>query len=185
MDQLNDPLYKNWLKAGLGLKYLKKGLENFVSSEIQITFANINGNVSQLLSSSSSLDCSKQTYFTQSTKSPPKYFCSYDNSYDKNQCDKNCPNLVCSKLVEEIAKFHRHGKPIWSNTDPCFWTSDAWEIAKCFLSVDGYSHTRNAADTDCSGLLSIMINMKHIGTILNISDSDFRTGSDVLTKVIL
>ena len=53
----------------------------------------------------------------------------------------------------------------WTNTDATKWTSDYWELAKCYLPY-GYDATRNETEADLSGLLSLIINCKDVDNYL-------------------
>ena len=107
--------------------------------------------------------------------------CASYNS-DKSLCDQNCQNSVCSTLANQIICQHRTKKPNWKNSDPSLWTSNPWEVAKCFLPP-GYSYTTTAKDTDATGLLNIIIFMKHFGPIFGIPDKAFKTQTDVFSMV--
>ena len=185
--QLQDPLYRNWLLGVLGLKYLKQGLEEFVTSEVASCHASILNCVAVSLASVTPIDCSTQTYFQIPTKGAPipptRYTCDIHNTSDLSTCGGQCPNAICFVFIRELKKCHRFVRQIWNNTNPCLWTLDSWEVAKCFLTVGGYDKTHSAVDTDCTGLLSICINMKSIGDALRISHSDFISQNDAFTKV--
>lgn len=183
MAQSKDELYKNWQFAVLGLKYLKQGLETFVKNETQ----NCHFDLIQDLKKkgfTSTIDTSAQTYMDPiDYRIPPVYYCSKDDTGDVKQCSKQCHNAVCRSLVIKIQNHYRQGNPIWKNTDPCMWASDYWEVAKCFLSIDGYKDKHSVEDTDCSGLLSIIINMKPILNKPGRSDLDINTIVDCFKQV--
>ena len=185
---LKDPLYKNWLLAVLGLKYVKQGLEEFVTQEVAALHACILNDVTSRLSSVPPIDCSTQTYFQIPTKGaarPPVYICDLHNTGDISTCGGQCPNAICFAFIRELKTYHRFSKPIWTNTNPRLWTRNPWEVAKCFLSVGGYDKTQSAVDTDCTGLLSICILVKSIGDTLGISHGDFKDETDVFSKVLV
>ena len=163
----------NWFYAAKGLECLKLGLENYVQSQIEQQYTTLIQTVTNSFGYSPIvLDCSAQTLIVLPIKynfRPPAYHCDIHNTRDEKVCiTEKCPNAVCSKLLIGIRKLHTQMKPIWSNTDPSKWTCDSWEIAKCFLSSDGYKDTKSVKDVDCSGLLSILINMSPVAKHLNI-----------------
>ena len=162
----------NWFYAAKGLECLKVGLEDYVHTQIEQLYNNLLKTVEYVLGFSP-IDCASQTIITLPIGSnfrSVSYHCDIHNTRDEKECIKEkCSNSVCSKLFIEIRKLHTHKKPIWSNTDPSKWTSDSWEIAKCFLSSDGYKDTQSVKDVDCAGLLSILINMSPIGRNINVN----------------
>ena len=178
---LSDIRYQNWLRAGHGLKVLKEVLEDFVTSHISLFHADILQNVK---CSSAATDISKQTYPLKCNIRPQEIFCTVHNSNSRiNHCTDDCPNEYCHRIAKYIAKHHRRLKPLWTNTNPSLWISDPWEIAKCFFCSDGYIDTHSAQDTDCTGLLSIIINLKPIGDTMKLSDKDVKVKKDVFSEV--
>ena len=100
---LNDPLYKNWLLALLGLKYVKQGLEEFVTQEVETLHARILKDVTSRLSSVPPIHCSTQTYFQIPAKGaasyrPPIYKCDLHNTGNISTCGGQCPNAICFEL---------------------------------------------------------------------------------------
>ena len=161
----------NWVYAAKGLECLKFGLENYVDTQIEQQHKDLLKTVANILGYSR-IDCSMQTIIALPIRSnfiPQSYRCDIHGTSDEKECIKEkCPNAVCNKLCVELKKMHRQNKPIWSNTHPSKWTSDYWEIAKCFLSSDGYKDKHSVKDVDCSGLLSILINMSPIAQHINV-----------------
>ena len=183
--------YKAWLYAGLGLKDVKFGLEDYLHNQIEQCHTSLLQNVSTqlMLASIVNIDWSKQTLIINVTKhkfTPPKFYCQLHSTGDIKQCKKECPNVVCHHLMREIINLHRRKQPIWNNTDinPIKWVTDPWEVAKCFLSVTGQRHIQSIKELDCAGLLSIMINLTPIAQVLNIAEGDIKDEKDVISKVI-
>ena len=112
---------------------------------------------------STQLDTSSQTLMPISIKydfKPKSYHCKKHRTYQENECiAKQCANAICNRFINEITSIHRDRNPLWVNTNPCKWVTDPWEVAKCFMSTGGYKDTHNAKEVDCSGLLSMMINL--------------------------
>ena len=46
-------------------------------------------------------------------------------------------NGFCGEFVLKLECNHRFNSPVWKNTDATKWCTEAWEIAKCFMSPDG------------------------------------------------
>ncbi|XP_052814748.1 uncharacterized protein LOC128241733 [Mya arenaria] len=67
-------------------------------------------------------------------------------------------NGFCGEFVIKLKENHRFVSPVWKNTDASKWCTDAWEIAKCFMSPDGYADKANAKETDFNGLISSIMN---------------------------
>ena len=160
----------NWFYAAKGLECLKLGLEDYVCTQIEQKYNNLIQTVENTLGYSP-IDCSMQSLIPFPIRFnfvPQTYSCDIHNTRDVNSCvAEKCANAVCYKLLIEIKKMHVHMKPIWANTDPSKWTGVSWEIAKCFLSSTGYTDTNSVKDVDCSGLLSILINMLPIASNLS------------------
>ena len=182
--RLRDPEYKNWILAGLGLLYLKEGIEEYLDTEIRSFHAQLMVKIAADLSiSASAVDCSIQAYIKHPMKSIPAYDCSAHSNKKHTDCPAECPNRICNAIYNEIKQAHRFGRPNgWKNSIANKWTSDPWEIAKCFLSTDGYTNCHSATDVDCSGLLSIFINLKPIGDKLKLVCA-IDGKSDILSKV--
>ena len=179
----------SWLVAGLGLKHLKLGLEEFVTTQIAYSHKELLNNVAKYVSLSSvkDIDCSGQTLIKNSRAfKPPKFHCDNHITDDINTCvSKQCPNAASHKLINEITKLHRQKKPIWSNTNinPDQFINNPWEFAKCFLSISGNQHINSISEVDAAGILAIMINLLPISKALNIDDKDIKAESDILSKV--
>ena len=179
--QFEDELYKNWLVSCLGLKYVKECLEEYVTQEVDLFHIGLLTDVKNDVGSVLPIDCSKQT-FLHDKNIPSCYMCNV-HKRNINECDNTCHNKICKAIVTYIRGAHRFQQFKLSNTNPCKWTTDPWEVAKCFMSTDGYEKTTSANDTDCAGLLSICINMKIIGTKLKIKDKSFRSHTDIFSVV--
>ena len=71
--------YRAWLLAGLGLKHLKLGLEDYVTKQIVKSHQDLLQDVAQSMSLSvSDIDCSGQTLIqnvNRRTFRPPIYYC--------------------------------------------------------------------------------------------------------------
>ncbi|XP_053395355.1 uncharacterized protein LOC123523947 [Mercenaria mercenaria] len=156
--QLENPRYRDWVRAALGLKYLKQGLEGFVTICIQDQHTTF---ISGKELGSSGVQC---TQCTRDNLLPdhPRNNCI---QRFRNRCFCNnptgrrkCPNNVCSRFYDLIVLDHDERSPFWPNTDPSKWYCDIWELAKCFLGTHCQDDVKSAAETDLTGLLTIIIN---------------------------
>ncbi|XP_060558434.1 uncharacterized protein LOC132718732 [Ruditapes philippinarum] len=156
-DQLQNPRYKDWVKAGLSLKYFKDGIEVFVDTRLRLQQESLL-NVLKRGLNLASIDCDEctlQNLLPHKSRScgRGKLCLCYTH-----QTRRTCPNRVCGRLNDQITLQHRYGSPSWYNTDFAKWCSNHWEIGKCYLDRKGYKERTSAVDTDCKGLLDIIIN---------------------------
>ena len=49
--------------------------------------------------------------------------------------------------------------PSWINTDAPNWCTDPWQIAKCYLSKDGYKDVNQAEDTDFNKIINFILQL--------------------------
>ena len=170
LTQMNNPLYKNWLLTVLGLTYVKEGIEDFIKHEVKVCHTKLINDVCIDLGVPS-IDCTAQNYYPFPLKSLPKGNCGTHPTFRPASCSKTCPNYISCRLYKNITHLHRFGINCCSykNTNASLWTSTPWELAKCFLTMDGYSTCIGPQDTDCTGLLSIIINMKAVGDKINLN----------------
>ena len=145
---LNDKETNNWLKASFALNVTKQGLVNFVETELRNIHAVVgrscgNCHIEQLIS------CPTLPYCKN------KNNCIFHKSFKPQHCQ------TCDTVKQNIASMHRFGKPSWRNTHAENWTTDYWEIGKCFLPPDGYSSVSSVKESDFNGLINIMLNCKH------------------------
>ena len=132
-EQLNNPKYRNWIKAGLAFKYGKEAIKSFVTKEIR---AFKNGVLHYCPNSS----CNQ---------------CSILNLQKAKQI--NCPSGVCDTLFNAIAKANNCKQTMWQNTDSTKWCENPWTIAQCYMPK-GYESSTTFQKTDFTGVLSVIIN---------------------------
>ncbi|XP_053408752.1 uncharacterized protein LOC123561885 isoform X1 [Mercenaria mercenaria] len=182
--QLKYPKYRNWVKAGLGLKYLKEGLETFSDDVIDQQHTDII-NVVQKKHNLPMVNCGQcnlrnlqPDHVRNNNKQCP---------LGQNNCNCmfpggkiTCPNNVCGAIYDEIIINHASNPPApnWKNTDVQNWCTDAWAVAKCYINAPGYTTKRNAKEIDCTGLLRLYINSKYLQRKIQCKI----TGQDVFTK---
>ncbi|XP_053381559.1 uncharacterized protein LOC123556485 [Mercenaria mercenaria] len=173
MSDLEDPLYKNWVRSALSLKYLKHGIHSFVDRiakqhHTDLLYSYIKGTGCVAKSCS---ECTLENLLPDHPRSRciqkfgSKCFCNNPSGRRK------CPNNFCSRFYDLIGLAHDERNPIWANTDPARWFGDHWAMAKCFLGTTGYSDKHTAVETDASGLLSIMLNNIEIRNHLDCPDN--------------
>ncbi|KAH3789494.1 hypothetical protein DPMN_167675 [Dreissena polymorpha] len=154
----------NWLKALLAIDIAKFGLEHFAENEAKI----LHGNIYNAILTSGAVACSC-CHTANLLKCPSPWICNKQgaNSQCKSMHDtaskqpRPCPTNVCKKVLNEIAKQHKHTKPSWKNTEAIHWESNPWEIAKAYFPSDGYTGKGSAQDTDFNGIISFMMNCKN------------------------
>ncbi|XP_053405069.1 uncharacterized protein LOC123566670 [Mercenaria mercenaria] len=178
---LSNEKYRQWLKAGLGLRYLKEGLAPFCEDVAKQQHKDILDNIKQtkILPTVTCGQCAVRTLKPDHVKIG-KNKCPLGQA-NCNCCCKGgkiaCPNNVCGAIYDNIITNHASVPPApnWKNTQSQQWTVDPWSIAKCFINVSGYDLKTSAADIDCTGLLHVIINNKYFHNHI--------TGTDVFSKV--
>ncbi|XP_045168837.2 uncharacterized protein LOC123531708 [Mercenaria mercenaria] len=173
-DKIKSKPYRNWVRGALGLFHLQKGLYPFTDRIVKAEHARI---VQHL---------------------PPCTYCAIENilpahatsgkgciQKNKGKCNcrkrtnRNCP--TCSKIYDDIVQQHRFKEPHWV-TDCSTWYNDHWQFAKCFLTTTTKRSNNTAADTDASGLLSIIINGEFFQSELHYSIDPYN-GTDIFSQV--
>jgi hypothetical protein len=86
--------------------------------------------------------------------------CRFHDKSDPRKAFKICPKDICNRIVWIIKSRHRFHSPNFKNTDARRWFQNLFEIMKCFIPTDGYQDIETVEDTDCDGLLSVIINCK-------------------------
>ncbi|XP_060554206.1 uncharacterized protein LOC132715231 [Ruditapes philippinarum] len=173
MSDLEDPLYKNWVRSALSLKYLKEGIYGFVDQFSKQHHSNLLQSYIKGTGSpaTSCTECTSENLMPDH----PRHQC-IQKFRSKCFCNnpvgrRKCPNNFCSRLYDLIVIAHDERNPLWINTDPGKWYMDHWEIAKCYLSTTGYSEQGTAGDTDVAGLLSIIVNNIEIRNYVDFIDN--------------
>ena len=160
--QLNDPLYQNWIKAGLALKLGKDIISDFLGKSIeQLTLDALGGKTIKFCHSCTLLNilpCPTNGYcHITSNKN-----CKKHDINDVIKTHRPCPSGVCHRIFNSIKEQFASAKgPLWSQSDPTLWCSNVWEIAKLFMPV-GYQDKHDIEEYDFSGLMNIIINCKFI-----------------------
>jgi len=180
--------FRNWIRASLGLKYLKDGLVEFISSEARKQYDKHVGNTIQT--------ACVQDYKCNSCL--PDTLLPY-HQVRNGQCNQGNPrNCICSRrktnsrricpeggacgiFYDLIADEHTHKDPCWFNTNFDQWSSanGYFEFIKCFISTHGYKTKSKFSELDALALLSICQNNRRLNLIFH--GNGF---PDVLEKVI-
>ena len=182
---LKNPKYRTWVKTGLGLKYLKEGLEQFtvdvMDDQHQAILMTVR-KASKLMHSHCN-QCQVNTLMPNHVRTKTNHC-----PLGVNDCNcrqprgkQTCPNDICGAIYEQIIQLHGSTPPApyWRNTNATLWCSDPWEIAKCFINAPGYANTTSAHGTDCAGLLQIIVNNLGFHSHLKCDI----TGLDIFSKV--
>ncbi|XP_060563140.1 uncharacterized protein LOC132722633 [Ruditapes philippinarum] len=164
--QLEKEKYRQWVKAGLGLGYLKEGLAPFCNDIADQQYKDILQNIRSKKSLSSTVTCGSCRFETLKPDHKP-----VGNGKNKvcplrqvncRCCFKGkiCPNNICGAIYDSIIQYHASipPAPFWKNSDVQQWSTDHWDVCKCFINAPGYKDKTSAADTDCTGLLHVIIN---------------------------
>ncbi|XP_053381394.1 uncharacterized protein LOC123556425 [Mercenaria mercenaria] len=183
--QLENKKYRNWVRAGLGLKYVKEGLEPFCEHLVNQQHIAILDKVKRKhnLSAVSCGLCDVPTLQPDHLQTKDRQcplgqkYCNCLHSRGKT----SCPNNVCGAIYDEIIQLHAltPPAPYWNNTDAKRWCTEPWAIARCFVNAPGYDQKTRADEFDCQGLLHLLMNniqfLQHIKCVM--------TGTDVFSRV--
>ncbi|XP_060606300.1 uncharacterized protein LOC132758625 isoform X1 [Ruditapes philippinarum] len=171
---LKNNKYRQWVKAGLGLGYLKEGLAPFCDDIGRQQHKDIINQIQQTKTPQPNIPCGACLITTLQPDHVrvSKGICPLNQ--DKCNCcfpnnKRPCPNNVCGAIYDSIIQYHASmpPAPFWKNSDVQQWSTEPWEVCKCFINAPGYKDKTSAVDTDCTGLLHVIINNKyfhsHIG----------------------
>ncbi|XP_060584309.1 uncharacterized protein CXorf38-like [Ruditapes philippinarum] len=173
--QLEKEKYRQWVKAGLGLGYLKEGLVPFCNDIADQQHKDILQNIRSTKSLPSTVTCGNCRVETLKPDHKPVPAGNKVCPLGQVKCSccfkgkSACPNNICGAIYDYIVQHHASSPPSpnWKNTDAQHWVTDPWSICKCFINARGYEQKQSAGETDCTGLLHLMINNQyfhsHIG----------------------
>ncbi|XP_060590261.1 uncharacterized protein LOC132745371 [Ruditapes philippinarum] len=177
--QLENDKYRQWVKAGLGLRYLKEGLTPFCNDIAYQQHKDILQNIrSTKKSLPSTVTCGSCRVETLKPDHKPDLGNARNKVCPFGQVKCSCcflkvkiacPNNICGAIYDYIVQQHASSppSPYWKNTDAQQWTIDPWSICKCFINAPGYEDRQSASATDSTGLLHVLINNQyfhsHIG----------------------
>lgn len=159
-DILNNPDNQNWVKIALAVHITREGLLPVVKKTILQFQSSILKNIGRASADLPATCNSCETYHLLSC--PTTGACSRATGRCKYHSapPRPCPEGICNKFKAEIEANHRFRTPSWKNTDAKAWCTDSWQIAKCYMSPDGYSNVQSAEETDFNGIVNVFINCK-------------------------
>ncbi|XP_053375614.1 uncharacterized protein LOC123534312 [Mercenaria mercenaria] len=178
--------YRQWVKAGLGLTYLREGLVSFCEDITKQQHNDILDNIKQdknLLTVACG-QCSWTTLRPDHAKGGNRS-CKLGQR-NCNCCNPTgkitCPNKVCGAIYDAIVSSHGFTPPApyWKNTETQHWCTDPWSIAKCYINAPGYDRKTSSADIDCIGFLHLIRNNQYFHDHIQCTIAQI----DVFSKVI-
>ena len=175
--KLDNLKFHYWIKTGLALMYTKEGLRTTISEVIehfqQKAFSDILNSLN-LPRNTSCKECSTEQIVCTTVF----------NVCKQRKCSsvhKPCPeNGLCERFRDKIRQAHRYNDPSWKNTDAKHWYDDYWQIAKCFMPIEGYMNKRSFMETDFNGVISVIFNYKGFQNIIK---EDLSQKSNLFSKV--
>ncbi|XP_052244487.1 uncharacterized protein LOC127853755 [Dreissena polymorpha] len=168
-DIFRRPETQNWFKAAMGMNITRECLLDIVKEAMHEFYHTIRKEIKRKHGIPEIAVCSQ----CHTANVLP---CDTDNKCCKyRKCEfhaiykpQNCPgNNLCNNICKEIVENHRFRNrskpksvqgPTWVNTDACKWCVHSWQIAKCYLSKDGYKDANKAEDTDFNGIVNVIYN---------------------------
>ena len=154
--------YINFLKVGLALVQLQKGLSPFITRKLQTIHDTIINNIRGAYCGS----CTTGNILIHPRKNckGSGCVCWCDPFLKRRPCKGHC-----KRFYDELVKLHRYDSPQMKYVSIPDMFNDPWQVAKCFLPPSGYTTIASANDCDATGLCSIIINCTEFGTILGIT----------------
>ncbi|KAL3872339.1 hypothetical protein ACJMK2_040270 [Sinanodonta woodiana] len=148
--KVKDPEYKNWLKVGLALCYLKDGLKSFIQNEVD--------DMHQYLL--------QKLYGGSAVQAPQCSSCkSKDVKQNRNtyvwKFRSPCPSHLCDIWLAELLTLHinpTYNKIYWDNCDVTAWPFVPWECAKLYMPRGQPTANTGPAMSDSQALLTLMAN---------------------------
>jgi len=166
--------FRNWIRASLGLKYLKNGLVEFISSEarkqydrhvgITIKTARVQDYKCKSCLPDTLLPCHQVRNGQCNHGNPRNCICSRRRTNSRRICPEGG---ACGIFYDLITDEHTHKDPCWYNTNFDQWSSvnGYFEFIKCFISTSGYKTKSNFEELDALALLSICQNNRKLNMI--------------------
>jgi len=169
-------VHRNWIRASLGLKYLKNGLVEFISREARTQYDKHVGKTIKT--------ACVQDYTCKSCL--PDTLLPYHHVRN-GQCNQGNPrNCIikrrttnsrricpeggsCGVFYDLITDEHTNREPCWLNTNFDQWSSanGYFEMIKCFISTPGYKTNSTFSQLDALALLSICQNNRRLDMIFH------------------
>ncbi|XP_052241974.1 uncharacterized protein LOC127852175 isoform X4 [Dreissena polymorpha] len=170
IDIIRKPETQNWFKAAMGMNITRDCLLDIVKEITHELYNTIRKEINRK-HGVPEIDVCSQCY------TPNVLTCDTDNKcchYKNGRCafhdiykPRNCSANLCNEICKEIVCRHRFRNrskpksfqgPTWVNTDASKWCAEPWQIAKCYLSKDGYKDVNKEEEADFNGIVNIMYN---------------------------
>ena len=136
-EPLENPLYKNWVRAIVGCLYGKTAIIPIIQKVVDKFRTNI------------------------ISGKPTSDLCSKCNIVNFQL--HNCPTGVCRDVYDAIKEDHMIKKPTWENADTSRWCFYSWEMAKCFMPKSkDMKGVKSIDDTDLAGIVNLVIHSKYV-----------------------
>jgi hypothetical protein len=191
-DMIRKPETLNWFKAAMGMNITRDCLLDIVKEITLGCYEHIRCEIKQQKGVLESVVCNQCNTPNVLPCDTDNKCCNYRNcTFHGINKPRYCPNNLCNAMCEQIVKQHRFRNqqkprsfqgPTWISTDATKWCTEHWQIAKCFLSKDGYKDVNQADDTDFNGLVNIIYNCEYFQTYFK---DDLKQKENVCTKVLL
>ncbi|XP_053379686.1 uncharacterized protein LOC128548548 [Mercenaria mercenaria] len=169
--QSHDNDLKNWIKGAFALHVTKEGLEDFVTDEISQFQTDLLTSICRNIGKPVGTICNSCTT-ANILPCPTNGFCTSGGRCKmhvltdrRREPNIPCKSNICQAIRGGIRREHRYFhpskfEPSWKNADATQFCSDSFQLAKCYMSVDGYSKVQSLAETDFNGVINVVINNK-------------------------
>ncbi|KAH3724927.1 hypothetical protein DPMN_050754 [Dreissena polymorpha] len=194
IDIIRKPETQNWFKAAMGMNITRDCLLDIVKEITHELYNTIRKEINRK-HGVPEIDVCSQCY------TPNVLTCDTDNKcchYKNGRCafhdiykPRNCSANLCNEICKEIVCRHRFRNrskpksfqgPTWVNTDASKWCAEPWQIAKCYLSKDGYKDVNKEEEADFNGIVNIMYNCEFFQMYFK---DDLTQKENVCIKVLL
>ncbi|XP_052235024.1 uncharacterized protein LOC127847266 isoform X3 [Dreissena polymorpha] len=161
---VKDSGLKNWIKACLGLRYVRDGIcpfmekncndlylsnETYTKRFCQLTtFSCANCSIKTLRPSHSGNQCPTKGKSV-------KIKCGCQSSANTQIC---LNNGLCGVLYDQILNQHVNKMPRWDNSECSKWYKNGWEQMKCFINIPGYNGKEHISQADITAFVHICQN---------------------------
>jgi len=173
-EQIKEEKFRNWIRASLGLKFLRVGLVEFISKEAKRQYDSHVSVVKQKagINAYNCQSCLPDLLLPMHTVN--KEACNqrnhnYCNCRGRNATPKRvCPQGgACGIFYDLITDEHTKKAPNWQNSNFDQWASanGCFEFIKCFITTHGYNTKTSFAQLDALALLSICQNNRKFNDI--------------------
>ncbi|XP_052786949.1 uncharacterized protein LOC128222124 isoform X1 [Mya arenaria] len=170
--QLKLGQFRNWVRSSIGLRCLKDGLLDYVSTKTEeqyetfVTYVKGRAKIDTFTCEKCEL-CNLLPHHALE-KRP----CNQKNVKSCN-CKRQggrriCPEGgACGIFYDCVIDEHSQKDPSWCNTSVELWSTNSFEFLKCYISTPGYKNKISLSQIDASGLLSICLNNMGLNAAFN------------------